>query len=205
MQSFADTLNNSTTIDETAGSIQNIDQQFIQDQLVQYQQEIEEYFNAHLPSDATVEELLGSKTIQASDISVLPSGLPYESLSITNRFSDIPSKLRHKYRITFKDQYGWDIFSRTLDLPAIAGSTLALSFSPATAADEETLQRFIPDVTDISQLPTSLPGYLIKLEADLVIDNIEQATGVVVQMGEEITMTQALYSPQFGMEKPIRP
>lgn len=200
-QGFNDTITNSATIDEAAGSVQNIDQQYIQDQISQYQQQVEDYINTQVPSDATIGDVLGKKIIGEVVSSVLAAGLPYQRLATSRRFAEIPTNLRHKYRLTLQNDWGEDIFSQMVDLPAVAGKTIALSFKPATANDEKLLENLVPDtITDISQIPNTFPGYLINVEAEFVINNEAQATGATFRMGDEITMNQALYSPQFGWE-----
>ena len=195
---FAQTIIDNAIIDETAGTVQGIDQQFIESQLTQYQQQVEDFINTQHP-DATVGEVIGKKIIQEQQNPVLASGLPYTLVATSNRFSAISDNLRHKYRFTLQNQYGNEIFTQTLDLPSIAGRTLALSFKPKTATDEQTLLSFIPeDATDISDLPTSLPGYLINMEGEFNIEGEAIITGGTFQLGEEARTQQSLYNPWRG-------
>lgn len=61
------------------------------------------------------------------------------------------------------------------------------SFKPATAADEQTLASLLPagQITDISQLPSSIPSYLIQVIPELKINGQVVMTGSAVQMGTD--------------------
>lgn len=195
--SFVQTIVDNAVIDEQAGSVQGIDPQYVQGQLTQYRQQVDEFINTQNP-DATVGDVLGTKTIRKLNSAVLAGSLPYDLVARIGTFSVISDQLRHKYRFQLQDQYGVSLFSRTVNLPEIAGKTLALSFKPKTVQDEQTLRSYIPN--DASQLPQNLPGYLIRMEAEWVVDGQAHATGTTHSLGEEVTLEQALYMPGFGWE-----
>lgn len=169
-QVFSNTIINNAMIDETTGTVQNIDQSFVQTQLEQYQQQVEQFISNQNPN-STIVDLLGSKVIRPFNSSTLASGLPYQQIARTNFFSVIPESLRHKYRFRLQDQFNSEVFTQIIDLPSIAGKTLALSFKPATEQDKQTISSFIPvGITEVEDLPSSLPGYLVNLKPELVVN-----------------------------------
>lgn len=82
-------------------------------------------------------------------------------------------------------------------LPQIAGKKITVSYAPATAADEAVITSYLPKPhTDgspiqFSELPSSLPAYLINLKPELRIDGQVGAIGSSVTMGsvEKFSMT----------------
>jgi len=96
---------------------------------------------------------------------------------------------RYQFTYTLQDAYGSLLFSYTNSTPNLAGRKLALSFAPATASDSATIESYLPqphaDGTPIqaSELPKSLPGYLINLTPELTADGQVVASGVPVVMG----------------------
>jgi hypothetical protein len=117
-----------------------------------------------------------------------------------SRYAELPSSDRHKlsFSVTGGDLYSFaDPLSASYSLPEIAGKKITLSYSPATAEDEAVINSYLPtphpDGTPIdpSELPSSLPAYLINLKPELRIDGVVVATGGAVQMGvaEKFNMT----------------
>jgi len=84
-------------------------------------------------------------------------------------------------------------------LPELAGKRMALSFTPATAADEDTLARFIPpDANGPEDLPTSLPAGVIDLIAEYSIDGQSVARGGSYGLGYTVNTRQRLFEPGAG-------
>ncbi|MDO9385108.1 MAG: hypothetical protein Q7T65_00240, partial [Thiobacillus sp.] len=90
------------------------------------------------------------------------------------------------------------------NLPYLAGKKITLSFTPATQADLDLINSYLPkphaDGTPIqpSELPSSLPGYLIHLKAELRVDGQIVGQGGVFTLGQELTSTMALNAPGSG-------
>lgn len=90
----------------------------------------------------------------------------------------------------------------------LAGKRLALSFRPATQADEDTIASYLPEPPeggeiDPSDLPDSLPGYLINLTAEFTVDGAVIETGPTQVMGTELRGELGYYFPNKGWD--IRP
>ena len=94
-------------------------------------------------------------------------------------------------------------------LPELAGKKHALSFRSATQADEDLINSYIPEpdpVTgeiDPSQLPNTLPGYLIGLIAEFTQDGKAIYSAAAGTMGGELYETLALWSPAFGWDQAV--
>ena len=197
-QNFVNTITSGVVVDEQAGTIQNIDEQFIQDQLIQYQQQVETFINGNSPN-ATIDETIGSKTIISVDSAVLSSTLPYKKLVTLSVFAEMSDSLRHKYRFSLKNRFGGEIFTQEFNLVETTGNTFALSFIPKTLQDEQTLLSFIPsNATEIDDWPTSIPGYLINLESQFILNGQAVQSIGTFQLGEELQSEQALFSPVKG-------
>src|SRR5690554_7894530 len=75
---------------------------------------------------------------------------------------------------------------------ALAGKKLALSFTPASEADEQLIASYLPEPDengeiDPSQIPNTLPGYLINLKAEFSIgDHIAETAPSSMTMGSEL-------------------
>ncbi len=82
-------------------------------------------------------------------------------------------------------------------LPAIAGKRLTFSFEPATDSDRQVIESYLPEIPegqelDPNDLPTSLPGYLIKLKAQLKLDGEIVAESGSFTMGQELSSTTGI-------------
>ena len=94
-------------------------------------------------------------------------------------------------------------------LPELAGKKHALSFRPATQADEDLINSYLPDPDpntgeiDPSQLPNSLPGYLINLTAEFTQNGEVIHSAAAGTMGGELYETLALWSPTEGWDQAV--
>ncbi|ESP63027.1 TolA protein [Smithella sp. ME-1] len=197
-------VQSTATIDTANYSITGADSQYVQQQLQNYQSNIQNYINQNYPN-ATIDDIYTKKEIIKQNFTYLLGTLPYRNAVIGIRYSEIPDNLR--YKITFKiikDIYDEDTGTPiiiTKNLPEIAGKKITLSYSPATADDEATINSYLPkphaDGTPIqpSELPTSLPAYLINLKPELRIDGVVVATGTAIGMGYEETFDMVFTAP----------
>jgi hypothetical protein len=145
---------------------------------------------------------LKKRTIKASSPTVLSASLPYQ-ISVrggaSNKLSDA---VRHRFSYQL---YRSDIdvaadapdISYNDFLPNLAGKTLMLRFVPATTTDLEVIRSYIPqqqpgETIDVAQLPKSLPGYLIRVKAQLVVDGQVVQEGSTYTMGEELTSMSSI-------------
>jgi hypothetical protein len=207
-QTLLDQSKQGATVNETEGWVQNLNQANLQTALTTYQAQVKSYIDTAKP-DASVGDVLGSKAIQVQAPSILLGTLPYKTIVIGAKFASLPNNLKHAFRFNL---YASDldraldspILSLTKNLPYLAGKKITLSFTPATQADLDLINSYLPkphaDGTPIqpSELPSSLPGYLIHLKAELRVDGQIAAQGGSFTMGQELTSTMALNAPGSG-------
>ena len=197
------------TVDPT-GWVQNINGTAIQTALSTYQTQVQNYINTTKPN-ATVGDVIGSKTIIQKTSPILAGTLPYPTIATGSKFTALPDQVRHQfqynlYASALDRAMGNSIFSFQQSLPNIAGKKITLSFAPATQADADLIASYLPkahaDGTPIlpSEFPTSLPGYLIRLTPELRVDGQLTASGGSFTMGEELISNMALFDPARGWE-----
>jgi len=194
-QGFANTIQSTSTINATEGWVQNVDQNYINTQLTNYQTQVTNYVNGQNPN-ATVGDVIGTKTIAQENLPMLAGSLPYKVTAIAGRMDALPTTLRWAFHYQVD---GEELLNKSL--PSLAGHLMALSFSPASAQDEATLESYIPpNITDPSQLPTSLPAGVVQLKSEFSIDGKTIATGPTYGLGADMTITKGLYQPNRGWQ-----
>lgn len=203
-QTFIDQIKNTATINETQGYVTNVNSLLIQQTMTDYQTQVQNYISQNYPN-ATVGDVLGKKEIVKQEFPYLLGTLPYKTVVNGITYSSIPDIKRHKLSFSvIKDAYdeitGTPI-NITKTLPELAGKKITLSYSPATQADENVINSYLPkphtDGTPIqpNELPSSLPAYLINLKPELRIDGQVAATGTSVVMGNKETFTMTFSGP----------
>lgn len=191
-------LQASATSNATEGWVQNVDQAVIQQRFEQYKAQVETYINNQNP-DATVGEVLGTRKPIVFAPMQLAAGLPYALQGVTARYSEIPAPLRHGYRLTLSEKTplaqttGATVLDVSVPMSVVTRKTLALSFVPATQADEDLLLSYVPN--NGSALPTELPGYLIDMKAQITLDGEVVAEGGSFPMGTELSITHYFQDP----------
>lgn len=116
------------------------------------------------------------------------------------RFSEVPRKLRHKFKYQLQTQNygrpGSTLFTFEEPAVALAGKQLALSFKPSTENDAVIIESYLPIVengradtgeVDPAALPNALPDYLIQMTAEFSVDGNTQHSidaGMVVTTHE---------------------
>ena len=195
---------------DTSGWVQNINGAAIQTALTSYQTQVQDYINAQ-KANATVGDVIGSKTIIPQNNSILMGTLPYPTIATGGKFTALPTQVRHQfqynlYASALDRATDTPIFNFQQSLPNIAGKKITLSFAPATKADADLIASYLPaphaDGTPIlpSELPTSLPGYLIHLTAELRLDGQIVANGGTFTMGDELVASEGLFDPARGWD-----
>ena len=198
-EALVDDIVASAIINETDGSVTGMDSSIINTAMTEYRAQVEEFMSTQAP-DATVGDVLGMKTIDQRSYAILMGTLPYKLNAMGTRHAELPDTDRHKlsFRVEGGDLYNMaDPLDASYSLPEIAGKKITLSYSPATQADEAVINSYLPEPhpdgtpIDPSELPSSLPAYLINLKPELRVDGVVVATGGAVQMGvaEDFNMT----------------
>jgi hypothetical protein len=207
-QSLIAQLKQGATINEAEGWVQNINQAQVQQSLSNYQVQVASYINARQPT-ATVADVVGTQTVIQETRSILLGTLPYARVATGAKFQAVPASLRWMFRYNV---YASDtdraldnpFISSTLSTPSIAGKRINLSFTPATPGDQAVINSFLPpphaDGTPVqaSELPSSFPGYLIRLVPTLQIEGQVIGSGPALTMGTEILQNAAYFNPATG-------
>lgn len=189
-QTFVNQIQSTATIDTTNSSVTNINSNYIQQQMQNYQNQVKAYIEQNYP-DATVGEVLGKKEIIKQNFSFLAGTLPYQKSTIGVKYSEIPDSLRHKIKVELvnADTFGSVGISYISNLSQLAGKRFTLSYEPATSTDQDTISKYI------KQYATSIPAYLIQLKPVLRIENFIVASGTTVGMGNAQNLNITFIAP----------
>ncbi|MGB5279033.1 MAG: transglutaminase-like domain-containing protein [Gammaproteobacteria bacterium] len=178
----------SGTLNETEGWIQGFDPAILETAHAQAQTALEDYITTNM-TDPTNGDIIGGRKTIIQEYPVLPSSLPNRILVEGARYDKLPSQLQQQVTYTL----GYDEFRQPYNPTTFAWSTLnnqkvTLSFRPAKLDDEIALQSLIPEgeITDISQLPQSIPSYLIEVVPELIVNGELKITGLPMKLGEEL-------------------
>lgn len=210
-EALANTIQTKSIVNETEGWVQSVPQADIEAQLENFQNQLKTYIENQNP-DSTVGEVLGLQEIKILPARPLAAGLPYNRIITSQTFSEVPNNLRHKFKYTLAtENYGYadsPFISITEPTAKLAGKTLALSFKPATKADEDIIASRLPapeadGSIDPAKLPKTLPGYLISLTAEFTINDETIKAGAAGKMGGELYEEMGVWSPKDGWETSI--
>src|SRR5690554_435424 len=206
-QTLADSITEHSTINESEGWVQGLPQQDIEQALAQYQTQLEAYINTQNP-DATVGDVLGTSSIKTIVRESLAASLPYELRTRKLVASSLTDNQRWKFKYALGTaQYGQmsdTLININQPTAALAGKKLALSFTPASEADEQLIASYLPEPDenggiDPSQIPNTLPGYLIYLNAEFSIGNeVTATTNSSITMGSELLEEMGYWQPNRG-------
>lgn len=210
-QALVNSIQTKATVNTSEGWVQNVPQANIEAQLTDFQTKLKIYIETQNPN-ATVGDVLGLQTIKILPPRPLAAGLPYQRIITSSTFAEVPDNLRHKFKYslaTSVDGYANDPVI-TIEEPTVklAGKTLALSFKPASKADEDIIASRLPapeadGSIDPAKLPKTLPGYLIKLVAEFTVNGQTLAQAAIGNMGGELQEELGLWSPKEGWETSI--
>ena len=156
-------------------------------------------------TSSTVADVIGKRIIPQQSPQLLAGTLANAVVFQGNQASAIPPALQHQFTYSLSDAYGNPVLSYTEKLSKLVGKRLTLSYVPATPADAATIASYLPkphaDGSPIlpSELPTSLPGYLINLKPQINLDGVAVATSAqALPMGTDLSSTGGftqLYDP----------
>ncbi len=199
-QKLADQFAASGTVNETEGWVSGLDPTILENAQTQAQQALETYISDNLPNP-TVGDVIGGRKTIIQDAPVLPAGLPYRPLVVGARYASLPNALRHRLEIGFgTGSSAMPDEPVVLDWSRVNNHKLTLSFRAATSADEQALQSLLPDgqITDASQLPQSIPAYLVQVVPELRLDGKLVKSGAPMALGEDLNLNYTLIDPTRG-------
>lgn len=210
-EALANSIKAKAIVNEAEGWVQTSPQADIEAELKNFETQLETYISNQNP-DATLGEVLGLQEIKILPARPLAAGLPYNRIITSQTFNEVPNNLRHKFKyIVATANYGYSntpFISITEPTAKLAGKTLALSFKPATNADQNIIAAYLPapeanGSIDPNKLPKTLPGYLINMTAEFVVDSQTVESGAAGTMGAELYEEMGLWSPKDGWETSI--
>lgn len=198
-----------STSDASQGYVQNLSQANLQSQIAAYQNRVKAYVESQKAAPS-VADVLGSQKSIAEEHAILLGSLPYATVAIGQTFNTLPDNLRWKFRtgIYAADGYsdgGESIIEVNQSTAKLAGKKITLSFVPATQADQDLINSYIPqphaDGSPLqpSELPSSLPGYLLKMKAEFRVDGrVVAQTSQSFSMGSDVMQSGQYFNPAHG-------
>lgn len=201
-QNLINQLKTTAQINEQESWATGISSAVIQTAVADYHNQVLDYVNSIKPN-ATVGDVLGSQEVISNNRTVLAASLPYKKILIGSKFAEIPDSLRHKlqlklYASDIERVLGSPTLTIARSLPSLAGKKVALSFLPATTAD----QAVIDDA--VANNSTALPAYLIQVRPELKIDDVAEATGDVAGMATPQILGVTVSTPWYTNGKDYR-
>ncbi|MEK6743598.1 MAG: hypothetical protein AABZ15_08310 [Nitrospirota bacterium] len=126
-------------------------------------------------------------------MNILPAGLQFKEIGITNEYTTIPDDLKHKVRFTAKTAQNSELLNSELDVMQLSNKQITISYEPETVQDQETINAW-------GGLDNT-PAYLVRLRPVLIINGQRKAVGRDgLPMGSDYELTIELVSPK-GTEK----
>lgn len=183
-QSFAD----SGTVNEVEGWVSGLDLAVFQNSKQQSSNTLENFIINDM-NDPALRDVIGGNRVIVYQSPGVPSSLSNRIVIEGGRYGALPDLLQQKMRFSFgKDITGYPINPVVLPFVQLNNHKVTLSFHPATTDDVQALSTFFPqgDITDISQLPESLPGYLIKVTPELKVDGQNVYSGNAIYLGADV-------------------
>lgn len=157
---------------------------------------VQNYIQTTLPN-ATMGQVFGGRAIVAQSVSLLPASLPYPVIVVGSRDATLPSSLEQSITFAFgQDVDGSPLNPQTFPWASLNNQEVTLSFAPATPADQAAIAALLPSggITSLSQLPTSIPAYLINVVPQLKVNGTVVMTGSQMSLGTDLTF---VFNPNF--------
>jgi hypothetical protein len=98
------------------------------------------------------------------------------------------------------------LLSHTATTVALAGKSLAVSFNPATAADEQALLDYLPDDPQTAaDLPNIIPAGLMDVVGEFTLDGEVTQSSAAMRFGQVLQTEKGYYFPGRGWSTTINP
>lgn len=193
-------------VDHENKTVRGLDQAYAAQLVSELEKKVEDYIQLNHPN-AKFNDIAGEKKIVKTEAEVLPVALPYISVVASQPLAQLPSNIRHKFGFTLNDNYLNTHLNVEMSLPALAGKTLALHFTPATQADIDMLNAKLPQSeSEATSSNAKLPYGLIQMDVEFLVDTQVVATGNrSFSLGEELNTSKGFWTPRFGWEKTDSP
>jgi murein DD-endopeptidase MepM/ murein hydrolase activator NlpD len=154
-----------------------------------------DYVTANIPGKRFY-DLLVSNTIADKVLGLLPDTLPYPVKSVGAKFSAIPDTYRHRIALEFTaPNTNETVLNFTASWTSVLHNRFTLSYTPATAADEQ----IIANYGNIY----STPSYLIQVKPVLKVEGITVAEGTAVPMASDLMCRMSFIWPDGTIDKAV--
>jgi transglutaminase-like putative cysteine protease len=176
---------------EAEGWVSGFDSAILENAQRQAQGQLEQYIADNLNAPVVGDVIGGRRTI-AQESPVLPSGLANRIVTVGATYALLPETLQQHISWSM-GAYGAPV---RFPLAQVNNRKVTLSFRPAERADEQALRSLLPDgeTIDPSQLPGSIPAYLIRVVPELKLAGEVVGEGPPLALGEELDLiTQVTY------------
>ena len=181
-QTFVNQIQSTATINQTDGSVTNVNSSLIQQTMQDYQTQVQNYIQQNYPN-ATVGDVIGKKEIKKQEFPFLLGTLPYKqcrSAQNSLRFLIISETIS----FSIPDPSGVTAgLSYTTGMPQIAGKDHAFILT-ATATDQAVIESYLPKpfrwhANSASELPSSLP---------LILSTSNQSFALMVRWWRQVRL-----------------
>jgi transglutaminase-like putative cysteine protease len=194
------------TVDDAQGFVQGLNMSNMQAVLNNYQPQVQAYVSAQ-KTNATVGDMLGTQTLNTENRAFLLGTLPYQTVAVGSVFQSMPENLKWRFKTNIYPADGYadsstpyiELDQATVDL---AGKKISLSFVPASQADQDLIASYVPkphaDGTPValSEMPGTLPGYLINMNAELRVNGQVTAHSVSsFLLGSAVRQSAQYFNP----------
>ncbi|WP_057245511.1 RHS repeat-associated core domain-containing protein [Duganella sp. Root198D2] len=192
----------------TADYAQNLNLANLQAGYTDYKSRLNNYLGQK-GADLTVGDVLGNRSIAARNYSILLGSLPYTKVAQGTIVNTLPDNLRWQLRLQLfagaaQQAANSPAVSYSGSLASVANKRLTLSFVPASQADADVLASYMPkphaDGSPIqpNELPLEVPGYLVRVKAEIRADGAVVASGGSFVLGSELAGSIASFDPSSG-------
>lgn len=192
------------------GWAQGVDHAYAAAQMSDYAQRVQTFIDDQ-GGTPSVGDVLGTSQVVAANWRTLPTGLPYRRVAEAASSSALADGLRWRFRLAIGDGSVFgppdpDTLLVDKGLPSLAGRALALSATPASAADEQILRSYLPPAGgDPAVPPAVLPANLVQLAVHFSIDGHPVASGPARGFGAELVTRKGFFMPGRGWEETDNP
>ena len=197
-QALATGFTQSGTVNEQEGWVQGLDPTILQNAQSEAQQKLQDYINNNM-TNPTVGDVIGGGQTIVQEFPTLPGSLPNKVVVTGTRYGSVPDALRARMRLAFNTDVTGELDGPvTLPWARLNNHKVTLSFRPATAADEQALASLLPqgEITDLSQLPSSIPSYLVAVIPEIKVDGAVVLAGSPMPLGEDLPFAFQIVTPQ---------
>ena len=179
----------SGTTNSQEGWVSGVNETIVQNAETQFANSIQNYISQNLPN-ATWGDIVGGNAIVTSNQNSLSPSLQTAITTVGARYATLPTSLEQHISFSLGvDAQGNPENSIEFPWSQLNNQQVILSFRPATSADQQAFQALLPagPITDVSQLPTSIPSYLIEVIPELKVNSIEVSSGSPIELGTDIS------------------